>query len=124
MRRFIFDADYFLKSKKNNNFSSVEEYPTFDFPALVWIEGIGSDGGPFLSWYKNSEWSRLSCLMNEEEYFKSDYFYLPNDVAAGVMPRRKTPINSDATYDLQGRRVTDTAKPGVYVRKGKKMVKR
>ena len=29
-----------------------------------------------------------------------------------------------ATYDLQGRRVTDTTKPGVYVRNGRKVVKR
>ena len=44
------------------------------------------------------------------------------DVAQQVKTVSADSAESTATYDLQGRRVTDTTKPGVYVRNGKKVV--
>jgi GTPase SAR1 family protein len=46
------------------------------------------------------------------------------DVAQQVKTVSADSAESTATYDLQGRRVTDTTKPGVYVRNGRKVVKR
>jgi arabinan endo-1,5-alpha-L-arabinosidase len=42
--------------------------------------------------------------------------------ATGIQGLRSSSETSDAVYDLQGRRVTNSLRPGIYIRNGKKFV--
>ncbi|MBR2235719.1 MAG: hypothetical protein IJ892_11780 [Prevotella sp.] len=114
-RRFIFESDYSACSRKLSDFS---------YPALVWVEGIGSCGGPFLSWSKPTPESRLTCYLDGNVIFEDEDFYVPGATDDINQHTSVYAFGKDEKYDLQGRRIDATPAKGVYIRNGRKQVVR
>lgn len=107
LRRFIFESYYVDKSATRST--------SFSYPSLVWVEGIGSEGGLFSSWRKASPESRVSCYVDEEVVFTADDFHIANE-PDGIWDKTDTKANADRSfiYTLQGIK-TDTPSKGIHI---------
>lgn len=97
---------------------------------LFWIEGVGHPCGPFRA-YGNEvsdgrEYTLLSVYEDGECVFSKDDF---NAQAIGTneietIQKDCSDFKDNAIYDLQGRRLKTAPKKGVYIRGGKKFVRK
>jgi hypothetical protein len=102
----------------------LQGYP--DSHDRVWIEGVGHPNGPFRVYgaevNDGRQYTLFSCyedgvcIYSAEEYEKTT-LSVPN--TQHLSPITQHP---SALYDLQGRKVTGTVTPGIYVKDGKKVV--
>jgi len=95
---------------------------TADFADCYWIEGIGGDCGieNTCNWSDSAGYTclLLSCYDNEGCIFTIDA------LATVGLTMPKSDQQTDASvYDLQGRRVANTSRPGVIIREGRKVVR-
>ena len=92
---------------------------------VTWIEGVGSDMGPFSPWMPIPARNLLylTCEVNGKSIVGSDDFYNA-DVAntVGRMPSSNR-TNQNQCIDLTGRRLAAPPAKGVYIRDGKKMTR-
>lgn len=91
---------------------------------IYWIEGIGVENN-----YPLSPWSFImesSCKYELEECFIQDKLLYSRSGTTGIEPVQDTTAKpvSDAIYDLQGRRLNGEPRKGIYVREGKKYLKK
>lgn len=115
LRRFTFDVP-------NNTDKSVGS-STVSTSTLVWVEGIGSEGGLFQTWKKLSPNSKTSCYLKDELIFDAGDFHTSN--ALVNIQEYKEEVNSWSSilYDLQGRQVdASNLKKGIYIQNGKKVL--
>lgn len=109
LRRFIFNSNYLDKSS------------LFEYPNLVWVEGIGSEGGLFKPWCKIPEDTHVHCCVNNSIIFEDNDFYLFNKPAR-VNNIKIESAEDDNCYDLTGRRLTSVPAKGMYIQSGKKKI--
>jgi len=90
---------------------------------LLWVEGVGHPGGPFLSVLRMMNdgkfYTLLSCYEDGTCIFTADDFKTANSIKS---------IQSDVRqafkiYDLQGRRLSKEPAHGVYIQNGRKRIK-
>ena len=101
--------------------------------ALTWVEGLGAIGGyPFLGWETWWNWDLLW-----KDRFESSYTYelekcfidetlLSRGSATDISPAEQMPAKAESSvlYDLSGRRIQGEPQKGMYIRGGKKYVKK
>ena len=95
----------------------------------AWVEGIGNPGNLAEPIYHlvsdGREYSLISCYLGDECLFTSEDFdaepYHAGNAGIAGLYFNGTPYFS-ATFDLQGRRVSGTPRPGIYIRNGRKVV--
>ena len=104
LRRYIFTSDWGLRSPARKAPKRSRGYPY-----MVWVEGIGSDGGLTLAWSKISVDCRVSCSMNGTTIFSSDDFQ-----SAAKHTDSETPILNQPKYYPLGTswRVGKIERPG------------
>jgi hypothetical protein len=107
LRRFIFNSNYLEKSS------------LFEYPTLVWVEGIGSEGGLFKSWCKIPQNTHVYCCVNDSIIFEENDFYLLN-TPLNVNSIRTDFYEENIYYDLTGRRLNFAPAKGMYIQNGKK----
>lgn len=73
LRRFIFTSDYMLRAPSSHKAGS-----TFVYPVMTWVEGVGSEGGLFLSWSEHSPESLVSCGQDAAVLFSDMDFHGPD----------------------------------------------
>ena len=115
LRRFTFDAhDNTLKSMG----SSATSVST-----LVWVEGVGSEGGLFGTWKKLPN-SKTSCYLNGELIFDADDFHASNETVNIQGHHGGTGAQYHSFYDLTGRPTHITHPAGcIYISNdGKKVL--
>ena len=89
----------------------------------IWVEGIGSIGGPVATWQLGAATpvhEMVSCMQDGCLLFSvSDFFQTQS-----VKPTSYTTVQTDKPliYDLQGRRLNAKPTKGVYIQNGKKYV--
>ncbi len=89
----------------------------------IWIEGIGSPNGYYLTLFPTNGYINQSylykvfdggvCIFSYDDYFGTDH-------VEELPAKRKE--NTDATYDLNGRKIQTPQKGEIYVRDGKKFM--
>lgn len=109
LRRFIFKSNYMDKSMD------------FSYPTLVWVEGVGSEGGLFQSWNKPTLVAKVSCYVKDELIFDADDFHVSDETVDIHDCYTEIKIHDNVFYDLTGRPVSTPTK-GVYIRNGKKVL--
>lgn len=93
---------------------------------VVWVEGVGTAAGPFLSWLPLSykDWIMMNCREGNRNLLFGNRDFNTNVVDAVSDVRRKVNGNDDS-YDLQGRRIqSEPLSKSVYIREGMKYVKK
>ena len=101
-----------------------EVNPSYGFGR--WIEGVGSTNNPFIFIMESyiSDVSPkvivLSCVIDGKYLFKMNWMAEPTTVDSKTVKRLSVVRN---IFDIQGRRLSAEPKHGVYIRKGKKVVK-
>ena len=115
LHRWHFSSDYIDKSP------SFGMNPGATLLPIVWVEGIGSDGGFIMPWRKQ-ESSVVDCYLNDEMDFSSTCFYIPA-VETGIEVCLSNRLN-DIFYNLDGRRLQQVPEKGVYIVNGRKMVRK
>ena len=85
-----------------------------------WKEGVGSEYGIMLPC--NPDMPGRTVFLEKCYTADGTVLYETNWGTDGISTTSLPTHSSTATYDLQGRHVTDVTKPGVYVRNGKKVV--
>lgn len=112
LRRFTFDAhDNTLKSVG----SSIASVST-----IVWVEGVGSEGGLFETWKKLPN-SKVSCYLKGELIFDANDFHVSDETVHIQGHHEETGAQYQGFYDLTGRPVITHPINGIYIRKGKKV---
>jgi hypothetical protein len=98
---------------------------------VSWAEGVGSDGGLFgiynslpeivsISHSTYGKWGVLdSCYENGKCVFTNDDFH-KEGIAEGVVGITYSCESERGVYDLQGRRVFQSQRNGLYIKDGKK----
>ena len=70
LRRFVFKSEWALKSPQRR-------INAFPYPQLVWIEGIGSEGGLFSPW-RGSKDQDVSCRLDGRTLIEYEDFFAPS----------------------------------------------
>lgn len=101
------------------------EYMEEELENVIWVEGVGSGAGPFSPWLLLPPKYHLiqSCMVNDECIFYGGYFYENSETSAIGNPRYNT-NDSGVKHDLQGRRLDGQPAKGIYIKDGKKHVKK
>ena len=100
------------------DFLEITANSTEGLPWNRWIEGVGSVLGP-LNYGPCSEAEPSTRLVSCTVDGRTLYL----DETLAVDAANLTPLPQiSATYDLQGRRVSGTPRPGIYIRGGRKVV--
>ena len=90
-----------------------------------WIEGVGHPGGPFRVWgaevNDGCSYQLLSCYEDGECIYSAEEYEKQNQTENIVHPSATQ--HSASVFDLQGRRILDNPKHGVYIQNGKKILK-
>lgn len=89
--------------------------------SYVWVEGVGSS-----KFFDTSlPYFFVSCEINGQTLYTDAVFSPENGTINGMKSTGmvKTP-NDNSLYDLQGRTVTGTPNPGIYIQEGRKRVVR
>ncbi len=88
---------------------------------IVWVEGVGSDAGPFMSWMPFPSQVPLirTCKFNRTCIFQQSDFYRYNNAIKSPLQETKM---SKSVYDLHGRRLNVAPEHGLYIQDGKKTV--
>jgi hypothetical protein len=90
--------------------------------SYVWVEGVGSSKF-FLD--TNLPYFFVSCEINGQTLYTDAVFSPENGITNGMKSASKVKTPNDNTlYDLQGRPVTGTPYPGIYIQEGRKRVVR
>ena len=93
---------------------------------VVWIEGVGSGAGPFSPWMPlpPRDSYMQNCMIDNTILFAYPDFYEAETTTPINHTRYNKSEEGDSQgSDLQGRRIQDNPKHGVYIRNGKKVVK-
>jgi len=93
---------------------------------VVWVEGVGTAAGPFLSWLPLSykDWVMMNCREGKRNLLFGNRDFNTNVVDAVSDVRRKVNGNDDS-YDLQGRRIQgEPFKNDLYVKDGRKFIRK
>ena len=93
---------------------------------VVWVEGVGTAAGPFLSWLPLSykDWIMMNCREGNRNLLFGNRDFNTNVVDAVRDVRRKV-NGKDDSYNLQGRRIQgEPLSKSVYIREGMKYVKK
>lgn len=93
----------------------------------IWIEGIGCMNGPnYPFWWTatNSQSLLMDCFQNGQQLINIGNFI--DIINSGISPiiQSDVKISSSTNYDLQGRRLMQQPRKGVYIRGGRKIVAR
>ena len=83
----------------------------------------GAIGDQNYEWYLSGEHPEINqtdCVVNPG--MAASKYYVNNDKATGINNVSTDNGRQDVFFDLQGRRVTDTSKKGMYIINGKKVV--
>lgn len=89
------------------------------FSAGVRIEEGAFGDENYAAWLNDhSAVTESQCRVNARNVI----FFSVNNIAAGITELSASDTAGKVVYDLQGRRVTDTSKKGVYIVNGKKVV--
>ena len=97
------------------------------FENVVWVEGVGSGVGPFSPWMPLPPENTLflSCEIGKNSIFAHRDFYIPFE-SSGIYSYG---VVSDSSYngklsDLQGRQLNTAPEKGIYIRDGKKFIRK
>lgn len=119
LRRFIFESRYLDKAPASN-----KQAQSFEYPYLVWIEGVGSEGGLLCSWYSHRY--EINVSLNNNIIFQDDDFHKTSNQANDI----EIIINSTAEHlDLEAPMYNVLGMPvnndyhGIVIQHGKKYVK-
>ena len=121
-----------IKGIKRRRLMFENQSASSDFPPLCWVEGIGSPytgpigilgsatvpgsyyGAIVLSIYDGDE-----CIFTLDDFTKEAYHAEPVGINAINVSNTSAPV-----YDLQGRRIQGEPQKGMYIRGGKKYVRK
>lgn len=130
---YVQKVDYILARgvirKRFHMYEAHKKWPEeYNFKG-VWVEGIGSSFGPTLpyGWGKDGGTTLMDdCFEGGVVIFsKEDFERVAGEGEETSAPHICYPVPSPAAntgYDLQGRRVTGTPRPGVYIQGGRKKI--
>ena len=111
---------------------------TEEWGQLQWIEGVGSNGGIYSPWAPDTaldghEYEEFrSCSENGEIIFtRSDFKAAPyvSNGSLSISDLHSKPMSPTGTYDLQGRRLSNSKwsnsqmRKGVYIQNGRKVIR-
>ena len=88
----------------------------------IWVEGIGSIGGPVATWQFGATTpihKMVSCMQDGNLLFSASDFYQTQSVSSTIFHNS---LPTPYYYDLQGRRLTNKPEKGLYIQNGKKYV--
>lgn len=93
---------------------------------VVWVEGVGSGAGPFSPWLPLPPRKSIftSCCIGKTCIFGDTDFY-DAEVSVSVnsiLSKRKD--NENNNFDLTGRRLNSTPEKGIYIKDGKKWLRK
>ena len=97
-----------------------------DFPCGFWIEGIGSELGPLNTWLFGASGNNnflLYCDVNGQRVFTQSEFK-ENSTGIQVSNSRKERDISFPTYTIAGHITPSDAIKGIYIKNGKKYIKK
>ena len=87
---------------------------------IIWVEGIGSVAGPFLSWIPIPEiYSMIMRCKIGKEYLFS---FSGRSETATVRALQYQNAGSRDVHDLQGYRLSSLPQKGIYIQNGKKII--
>lgn len=93
---------------------------------VVWVEGIGSGAGPFTPWMPRPPLQSIftSCCIGKTCIFGDSDFYNAEVVVSvnNILSKRKD--NEDNNFDLTGRRLNSTPEKGIYIKNGRKWLRK
>ena len=114
---------------------TVKSHPEEYYGMGIWIEGIGSDLGPFspYSWGRDSNGYHFmeECFVKGQSLFSHDDFTAPAWEGEQSLESSQTimPQPSASTYDIQGCQLSNSKwsnrqmRKGVYIQNGRKVVR-
>lgn len=120
---FLDHFKYPLIDKRFNN----EQGILYDTGNVIWVEGIGSNVGPFFPWWPLQPQHAFvtSCYMDKTLIFGFSDFYMSsmqeNSAIQGIRTSMPAP-DGGAAYDLLGRRLSSIPTKGIYIQNGKKRI--
>ena len=118
LRRITLKSMYIIKAPPTSSGSATAFNPYY-----VWVEGIGCEGGLFVSGRKIMDDCELYCMMNDSVIFEYEDFHLPG-VTDGIQKYEQAVSQGGEIFDLQGRRLQAAPAKGLYIRDGKKYLVR
>ena len=115
---------YPLIDRQFNN----EQGILYDTGNVIWVEGIGSNVGPFIPWWPLQPQHAFftSCYLDKTLIFGFSDFYMSsmqeNSDIQGVRTYMSDP--DGAAYNLLGRRLSSIPAKGIYIQKGRMRIVR
>lgn len=95
----------------------------------VWVEGIGSDLGPDMPYILAGENSYIpmmdKCSVDGQIQFTYTNYTIPSwaEEETGLESQHTdTHQSPTGTFDLQGRRISGSPRPGIYIQQGRKRI--
>lgn len=114
-RRFTLKSYYQFKAHSETSSSNS--------PYFVWIEGIGCEGGLFVSGRKITPETQLYCMMGDTIIFEYNDFHVPG-ISDGISHVMLSKQINGSIYDITGRCMTIPPTRGIYIKNGRKYVVR
>jgi len=93
---------------------------------VVWVEGVGSGAGPFSPWlplpprksFFTSCCIGKTCIFGDTDFYDAEVSVSVNS----ILSKRKD--NENNNFDLTGRRLNSTPEKGMYIKNGKKWLRK
>lgn len=124
-RRFTLTfLDHFKYPLIDKQFEN-EQGILYDTDNVIWVEGIGSNVGPFFPWFPLQPQHAfvMTCSVDKTFIFGSSDFYTSFEPDAISTTRHIVNKNRNF-YNLQGHRMSSTPGNGIYIQNGKKRIMR
>lgn len=121
-RRFTLTfLDHFKYPLIDKQFKN-EQGILYDTGNVIWVEGIGSNVGPFFPWWPLQPQHAfvMRCSVDQTLIFGSSDFYQYSTAIQSVRSRLQN--DNGAIFDLHGRRLFSILAKGVYIQNGKKVI--
>ena len=95
-----------------------------EYLELYWVEGVGSVRGPDDSyfWFNGSQPGRRMDACYEDGECIMTYSEMITEGTSGVNSATATQPQASFIYDLQGRRLKEQPRKGLYIQNGRKVV--
>lgn len=124
-RRFTLTfLDHFKYPLIDKQFKN-EQGILYDTGNVIWVEGIGSNVGPFFPWWPllPQHVFVMTCYVDKRLIIRSSDFYVPYETNS-IGTTRHIVNENIYLYNLQGHRISSTPKNGIYIQnRGKVIIK-
>lgn len=122
-RRFTLTfLDHFKNPLIDKQFKNEQDI-LYDTGNVIWVEGIGSNIGPFFPWWPLQPQHAfvMTCYVDKTFIFGSSDFYTSFETEA-ISTTRHNVNENKIVYNLQGHRISSTPRNGIYIQNRKKVI--